>query len=60
MFQELFPGLFHDTEKVFLMRSFWEQPRAEVRAIQRMINLPANIRSPRSAHNRILSLIPRK
>jgi hypothetical protein len=53
-------ALFHDTEKVFKMRSFSEQPRAEVRAVQRMINHPANIHSPRSAHNRILSLIPRK
>jgi len=53
-------ALFHDTEKIFIMRSFSEQPRAEVRAVQRMINRPANIHSPRSAHNRILSLFPRK
>jgi hypothetical protein len=48
------------SEKIFIMRSFSEPPRAEVRAVQRRLNHPANLPSPRSAHNRILSLFPRK
>jgi hypothetical protein len=54
-----FQTLFHDPEKILIMRSFSEQPGTEIRAVQRMINQPANIHSPRSAHNRILSLFPR-
>ena len=48
------------SEKIFIMRSFSEPPRAKVRAVQRMINHPANLPSPRSAHNRLLLLFPRK
>jgi len=34
-------ALLHDTEKIFIMRRFSVQPRAEVRAVHRMINHPA-------------------